>query len=264
MDTALIRIRYERTFTLDTIQPDSIYRKCLLTLFAGKKAAAFYNEETRTDEEGPYDRAWFNKYLSHDRSPELVKHTASLETEKVFRRYTDNKTIVHQDYAMCGWEMTEDTEIPNWEIQDSTMNILGVNCIMAVADFRGRKWIAWFAPDIPLPEGPWKLIGLPGVVLQAYDTKRHYTYEAVEIDTQKPGTVDYFNYRDRLRIRDRRKGLKNRRKTLHSDYRQFIRAFIGDKAPSKPVIAEHRNYDFPETDYTHLPLKEYEKTYDVE
>lgn len=50
---------------------------------------------------------------------------------------------------------------------DSTATVLGYDCVMAESDYHGRHWKAWFAPEIPVPFGPWKLRGLPGLVLKA-------------------------------------------------------------------------------------------------
>lgn len=55
-----------------------------------------------------------------------------------------------------------------WKIiGDSTQNILGYECIMAISDYHGRNWKAWFTPEIAVQDGPWKLHGLPGIILEA-------------------------------------------------------------------------------------------------
>ncbi len=260
MDSAMVRIRYNRTWVRDTLLPgvDSVLNISPVTLFAGKKGSAFYNEDIRADDEAPHDLAYIEAMFGPN--DKLLKAITKLENERLFRDYSIGKTIVHQSYGMEVWELREDIEKQDWEIEDSTMNILGFNCVKAVADFRGRKWIAWFAPELPLPEGPWKLCGLPGIILRAYDSKHHYTYEAMDIDTKNPGTVDYFNYRNRLRIRDRRKGLMFRRKAMHSDHNlKMIRAIVGDKAPKRLKSSGPKNYDFQETDYIHVPMEEYSR-----
>jgi len=76
-----------------------------------------------------------------------------------------------------------DEEIPqiNWELTDSTKNILGYDCQQAIGDFHGRKWVVWFTPDIPVMNGPWKLGGLPGLILEASDSSGLYTFVATGI-----------------------------------------------------------------------------------
>lgn len=54
-----------------------------------------------------------------------------------------------------------------WQMSDSTANIMGYECNSATCDYHGRRWTAWFAPELPLPFGPWKLRGLPGLILKA-------------------------------------------------------------------------------------------------
>ena len=69
-----------------------------------------------------------------------------------------------------------------WTIQaDSAKNILGFNCRQATGIFRGRVYTAWFAPDIPVPYGPWKLSGLPGIILEAKDSKNDVMFKAITI-----------------------------------------------------------------------------------
>lgn len=63
---------------------------------------------------------------------------------------------------------TEPFEEMEWTIVgDSTKSILGYDCIMATSDYHGRKWKAYFTLDIPVQDGPWKLRGLPGLILSA-------------------------------------------------------------------------------------------------
>lgn len=68
-----------------------------------------------------------------------------------------------------------------WEISSDTENISGYDCFKASTHFRGRIWYAWFTMDIPLDYGPWKLSGLPGLILKAEDADGYFTYKTVGI-----------------------------------------------------------------------------------
>ena len=71
-------------------------------------------------------------------------------------------------------------EIPDieWEVGDSTKTILGYECFEATADFHGRKWSVWFTPEIPIVAGPWKLSGVPGLILEATAEGGQYGFVA--------------------------------------------------------------------------------------
>ena len=60
--------------------------------------------------------------------------------------------------------------------------ILGHRCQRATCHWRGRNYIAWFAPDIPIRRGPWKFGGLPGLIMKIHDVDNLYIFEAVAIE----------------------------------------------------------------------------------
>lgn len=64
-----------------------------------------------------------------------------------------------------------------WEIGDSTTTILNYECNVATADYHGRKWTAWFTPEIAVQEGPWQLCGLPGLIMKAETDDSEYGFE---------------------------------------------------------------------------------------
>jgi hypothetical protein len=76
----------------------------------------------------------------------------------------------------------ESIEKPQWIIGSDTIRILSYLCRKAVCQFYGRIWTAWFAPNIPINAGPWKLSGLPGLILKASDNRNHYVFECIGIE----------------------------------------------------------------------------------
>ena len=74
----------------------------------------------------------------------------------------------------------EDIPQIDWVLSDSTKEICGYLCHQATAVFRGRNWIAWFC-DIPKSVGPWKLNGLPGLILEAQSEDKEHTFTAISV-----------------------------------------------------------------------------------
>ncbi len=73
----------------------------------------------------------------------------------------------------------------SWEIKKDTLSLCGYTCQKAICHFSGRTFIVWFAPQIPLRYGPWKLGGLPGLILKATDKDELYSFECVKIERKK-------------------------------------------------------------------------------
>lgn len=58
-----------------------------------------------------------------------------------------------------------------WEIMDETKKVGTFNCQKAIGEFRGRTYTAWFTTKLPVSASPWKLHGLPGLVLKVHDSE---------------------------------------------------------------------------------------------
>ena len=68
-----------------------------------------------------------------------------------------------------------------WSLAPGSETICGYKCRKATTSFRGRKWTAWYAPEIPVDNGPWKFGGLPGLILKAESVDGDQKFEAVSI-----------------------------------------------------------------------------------
>ncbi len=63
---------------------------------------------------------------------------------------------------MLDWfEVVEAVPDFGWVVTDEWKELLGYRVRRAECSFRGRDYVAWFAPELPLSEGPWKFCGLP-------------------------------------------------------------------------------------------------------
>lgn len=75
----------------------------------------------------------------------------------------------------------------DWKIENEIKELLGYNVQKATCNFRGRNYIAWFTPEINIPDGPWKFNGLPGLILEISSNDSFIKFEAFQITLNKKG-----------------------------------------------------------------------------
>ena len=129
----------------------------------------------------------------------------------VVKSATDNKLYYYDKVGTERFCYEEDTPQLNWVVGDSTKTILGYECFFASVDYHGRKWIVWFTPEIPVVAGPWKLQGVPGLILEAATVDGLYSFVANGIQqTEKPITpiylVNEYEKTDRIKFLKAKRG----------------------------------------------------------
>lgn len=88
-----------------------------------------------------------------------------------------------------------------WNTVPEFNNILGYGVQKATTEFGGRKWIAWFAKDIPIQSGPYKFFGLPGLILKIEDVHKNHIFELKGIkDTKGDFNYPYVNNFKHMKI----------------------------------------------------------------
>lgn len=73
----------------------------------------------------------------------------------------------------------------DWQLVDGNKDIAGYHCSKATIKYGDRHWIVWYTEQLPLPFGPWKLAGLPGLILSAEDESGEIAFELAELRTGK-------------------------------------------------------------------------------
>lgn len=102
----------------------------------------------------------------------------------IYKNYPDGKLTQVEKVCQDWFRYEEDTPTFDWEFTDSVANVLGYECRLAKCTFRGREWRAFYAEDIPVMDGPWKLQGLPGLIMKAEDSKGEYAFECIGIKSE--------------------------------------------------------------------------------
>ncbi|WP_027378397.1 GLPGLI family protein [Chryseobacterium daeguense] len=78
---------------------------------------------------------------------------------------------------------TQRPNLLNWKILTENKVIAGYNVQKAEVFYKGEKWIAWFANNIPFQEGAFVFKGLPGLILNIEN--ENYSFELAEINKGK-------------------------------------------------------------------------------
>jgi GLPGLI family protein len=81
--------------------------------------------------------------------------------------------------------LVSDSMSISWRIEPDMRRFGAYTCQKAMGDFRGRTYEVWFAPDIPIPSGPFKLGGLPGLILEAQSTDGMVKFTFVKLETSE-------------------------------------------------------------------------------
>ena len=172
IDRAHMKCLYRYVYTFDTLKNE--LRDDLLILQIGKEVSKCYSYYTF-------------QYDSLRRTPDGAKVWSELfrrATEKdgiygdfphvrmstyVYKNYPTGQMTITDQISSQDYCYVDSLHTQTWTMGNSTREVLGYTCQQATADFRGRRWTAWFATDIPVSDGPWKLGGLPGLILETYD-----------------------------------------------------------------------------------------------
>ena len=165
----------------------------------------------------------------------------------VYKNYPKGKMTVLDRINSKQYEYIDKLNSQNWEIQADTMTILGYTCQKAVTEWRGRRYEAWFAAEIPINEGPMKFGGLPGLIFKLNDVDKEYNYEIEGIEKKVlPIKMD-------IPIKQK-EFIKTDRKKFVRAYRNFLKHFgLVMAAESGINVAtdaslEKKGYDLMELD----------------
>lgn len=260
-EPAILEVHYTRTEVTDTTKRETNYFKEETMLRIGKGMSLycsiprFYRDSLMHNNPGLYfqmEAASFEKDpREHDRT---TLERSGRYGSFIYKNYPEGKITETAYFEMQDWRYEEDWEKPEWEISDETKEILGYQCFKATADYRGRRWTAWFAPEIPVQDGPWKLCGLPGLILEAVDNHREFHFIANGLMQNGISEVGFLCYREKRGVRKvtRDKFFNSWWKYANSNFGAKMAAMFGGKnAQLKNTDKKEQHRDKEETDYPH-------------
>jgi GLPGLI family protein len=177
----------------------------LFVLRCGKNVSQFYSyynnrddSLTANDPTGVLSMQKLKNSIEHPNDKAYKLKSSIVDTEFLYYNWPiKGKLSMYAQVFLSYYRVDE--YIPNiqWKlINDSVKYILGYKCQLAKTTFRGRDWYAWYTLDIPVGLGPWKLSGLPGLILETSDDKNFISFTAVSLKQHGIRPVMFLNYLD--------------------------------------------------------------------
>jgi GLPGLI family protein len=120
-----------------------------------------------------------------DPSGVLIKAVGGDKQGAPIYKMHSERRMLYRDVCVGGQGryIVSDTLGINWTLQPAHKRIGQFDCRRATGIFHGREYEAWYTLDIPLPSGPFKLGGLPGLILEArtLDGSAEFSFVSIEI-----------------------------------------------------------------------------------
>lgn len=177
--------KYNFSHVRDTNNPQNIY-KDIMIMTANNNASLYKS----------YSYHLFDSLMEHSTSNEEIKLPKG-SPEQLYTNFTTQEIILIRPLNNDKFAIKTSLQKTDWELIDSTQKFGNLICKKARGKFRGRVYNCWYCPDIAVQSGPWKLNGLPGLIINATDEKKQVSFILSEIwqtqnqDVELPKPLTY-------------------------------------------------------------------------
>ena len=181
-DSAQIRVLYK--YRAKNFADKDGRSEDLLYLDIGKSSSVFYSYRTFM-----LDSAKEALTLRGLSTEEVFLGTKGMKQgipEKIIKNYSAGLMTVLSKVLIQKYCYTDRMDSLEWTLTNDTLSVGSYLCYGGVCTFRGREWRVWYTPDIPSMDGPWKLTGLPGLILKAEDSAKEFTFESIGLVSINP------------------------------------------------------------------------------
>ena len=243
VDTADIRVLYAFNAT-DLKDKETWIDEGQLKIAKGFTQYSSHFEEVNEDSLAQ----WFNDHPNADAYP-AYRWLQGYNSERWIEYQYSNihvKDGVLEEWAAMPQAIDEDNlvysdtlPLQKWKTDNGTMTICGYTCMKATCTWRGRDYTAWYTPQIPVPYGPWKFGGLPGLIMAVSDATGEYSWEAVAVNK---GSFPIFAPRRKKYTRSTREKVLKLQRQLNEDYIKTTGAAVFDYKTGQPIFSRKYKY----------------------
>jgi GLPGLI family protein len=173
IDSTLAMVHYKFSHVRDTNNRDKPYTENMI-LLVGQNASA-YKSYDRKMQMAAMKQQMMEQVQSGSNKISITSRGGSTSSE--YYQYPNEGKMIRKEKIMTTYLIDEPFPKISWKISSDTLTIRNLACQKATGHFGGRDYTAWFCADLPYHSGPWKLNGLPGLIVEAYDTKKDVVFK---------------------------------------------------------------------------------------
>ena len=119
-------------------------------------------------------------YNKDGRASQEMLNAFSMHFQNVLTDVEKSEVVAVEPLYPYRYEAHEPLAKIDWTLTDDTLTISGLLCHRASGKLYGMWWEVWYTEEIPSSAGPWKLRGLPGLIIQAKDVNGIHCFELYE------------------------------------------------------------------------------------
>lgn len=177
-------VRYEVDFVLDSTDREDVKHE-IHRLYTGATTSQYISE-------GLFYRDSIMKEIRNQPRGNWRAMRGTMENmprsefnATVFKDVKNTEVWIQQNVAQDRFTYQE-PEVPlQWEVTDDSKMIEQYMALKAITSFGGREYEAWFTLEVPILDGPYVFSGLPGLILELYDTEKDYHFNVTSIQPLK-------------------------------------------------------------------------------
>jgi len=179
-------IHYKFSHLRDTTNRQDVYNENMVLFLGGKSSA--YKSYDKKLADALMRKQIQEQMAANPNGPVKIMRGKNSGSNTEYYQFAAEGKLVRRDRLINSYLIEEPLPAINWKIEKDTASFGGLHCQKATTHFRGRDYTAWFCPDLPFHSGPWKLNGLPGVIVDARDAKNEvvFKFDGVEDVSKAP------------------------------------------------------------------------------
>ncbi|SFK66339.1 GLPGLI family protein [Porphyromonadaceae bacterium KH3CP3RA] len=180
IDSLIFTIQYDAFIVEDIKNPDNLTKETMM-LRVGKNVSEYYSYTSFIAD------SVFRRHIQAGTSQRIIndqlqQYGFGVISHRIYKNYPKGQLTLLDRIATDNFVVEEPMPKIDWTIHSDTATVCGYSCQKATTHLYGRDYEVWFTYEIPRSDGPWKLHGLPGLILKAEDTQKHYRFVCTGIE----------------------------------------------------------------------------------